>query len=221
MTLVKQEVPTSSANLFTTLANLISWEERLKMTATMPANFFDIRDEGVKFYSTNQPEPKCIDELVKKKRKEHNRPLMLLEYGFGFTTYRLLEICDKHDCYLATVEMPISPAVFKEDENYALAFDMGVDRYVRKYPYCLDLAQSEFGKKRWIWINDDAIAWSKRISIDEGFRRQFFIDGKIDYVHEDAIHNDEWLAQLYLLLKPHISAGGVFTGDDNTPTHWL
>lgn len=179
-----------------------------------------IQVEGEIFYSTNCPAPKHTSEL-EKHAANVKRPIMMMEFGFGHTTYELLRLCEKINGYLVTVDMPVSPSSFSNSANYSISYEYGVDRYVRKYPYCLDLARHPLGRRRWIWINDDCIGLVDRIATDKQFREKLFLGGKIDYFHEDAIHDDAVLASFLEKLGPHMAVGGIFTGDDNTPTKFF
>lgn len=227
MTLIDQTIPQRSDGLYSSYQFVESltpdgWATRLQQPeADYDKNQLQaIQEEGERFYSTNCPAPKHTAELEGHAAKVQ-RPIMMIEFGFGHTTYELLRLCEKINGYLITVEMPVSPEAFSKSENYDVAYNFGVDRYVRKYPYCLHLANHPLGRRRWIWINDDCIAFVDRLASDTGFREKLLLGGKIDYFHEDAIHDDAILASFLEKLSPHMAAGGIFTGDDNTPTRFF
>ena len=191
-----------------------NWPKILKMKDGSFSGFSRLHERMRKDCTTNRPVLKKIDRLLSIQR----RPLMICEYGFGDTTFKLLDWCVKNDAYLVTVEMPIAPEEVRNSDAYKELYWWGVDRYHAKYDYCLELLNHPVARKRWLWVMDDCYRVTDRISKDEGYRRQLFLDGKIDYFYEDAIHDNKFHSYLFGKIRPYMNSGGVFTGDDNTPT---
>lgn len=165
--------------------------------------------------ASNKPALKEIERLLKLPR----RPLMLCEFGFGDTTYRLLEWCVQNNAYLVTVEMPIASQTVKDSEDYAELYWWGVDRYHQKYSHCVSLRNHPIAQKRWLWVMDDCYKVMNRIASDVDYRSKLFYKGSIDYFYEDAIHDNDFHAELFGKVRPFMLPGSIFTGDDNAPTH--
>jgi len=194
-----------------------SWHELFAMPDSEVSSLDAFYEDLVKDTATNRPLLRQIDRVLQMKR----RPLMLCEYGFGGTTVQLLKWCVKNDAYLVTVDMPIAPPAVRACEDYNELYWWGVDRYWKKYKWCMELMDHPVAQKRWLWINDDCYKVTDSIVKDKEYRQQLFFRGKIDYFYEDAIHDNVWHAKLFKSIKPFMTAGSVFTGDDNTPTHLL
>jgi hypothetical protein len=167
---------------------------------------------GKKTYKTNCPALHNIGELADRVSR---RPLMLCEYGFGDTTYRLLEYCVQNNGYLVTVDMPVCAEKYKETDKYEEMYYWGTDRYAKKHPHATALLDHPIAKKRWVWINDDIFTFNEALLTDPAVRKGLFKGGKIDYFYEDAIHDDKFLGDLSKRIRPFLSPGGIFTGDDN------
>jgi hypothetical protein len=171
-----------------------------------------LKNKAVASFRTNRPWPKRLQELAGIISK---RPVMLCEYGFGYTTYILLEWCIQNDGYLVTVDLPIAPEALLEEEKYAEMYYWGVDRYHTKYPHCVALREHPVSQKRWLWINDDIFAVSEKIAHDKQYREKLFLNEKIHYFYEDAIHDNGFHQDLFDSLKKFMPSGAIFTGDDN------
>lgn len=169
----------------------------------------------------NNPEGPAVKELhlLRTRLPDKTKPVMVIEYGFGHTTYVLLDWCIKNNGYLVTVDMPIAKPKVDKD-HMKLLFHWGVDRYWKKYKHCVTLANHAVSHKRWFWLNEDIFTVTKQLQ-DEKFRNSLFLNGKIDFFWEDAIHDDKFLADLYNQVRPFINKGGIFTGDDNCPTFFI
>ena len=181
-----------------------------------------LREAFLSSVITNSPWPAHLDICgVNKTYLDKPGPKMVIEYGFGSTTYTFLEWCLKNDGYLVTVEMPIAKKEYREADRFPEIYYHGVDRYKGKYPHCIQLMKTLVAQKRWLWINDDIFSVTDRIVSDVEYRRKLFVDGKVDYFYEDAIHDDVFLKDLFEKMKPFMAPGSIFTGDDNCPTYLL
>jgi hypothetical protein len=198
-----------------------NWEELLAMPDGDAESFADLKrlhDDLLNTVGSNQPALKKIERL---KQKKVDRPYMLCEFGFGHTTFEFLKWCYRNNGYLVTVDLPMATEEAKAKENYEEMYYWGVERYKHKYPHCIKLMENMVAQKRWLWVNDDIFDVSKRIVNDDDYRNKLFLGGEIDYFYEDAIHDDAFLANLFQTVKPFMSPGSIFTGDDNCPTHQL
>lgn len=141
-----------------------------------------------------------------------SRPIMMIEFGFGTSTYQILDWCIKHDGYLITVDMPIAPQKLVDSDKYGDLYWWGVDRYHVKYKHCLALRNHPIAKKRWFWVNDDCFKVTKKICEDDAYRKKLFYNGIVDYVFEDAVHDKEYCQDFWDDIKPYMSPEGIFYG---------
>lgn len=191
------------------------WDKVFNMTnPSSPGTLRQLHQEALPDLGTNKPGLPFLDRF-----EGQPGPMMICEFGFGDTTYRLLEWCMNYDAYLVTVDMPIAPQETRDSEKYNELYWWGVDRYHKKYAHCKALLTHPIAVKRWLWINDDIYQVAWRIVQDRWYREKLFFQGKIDYFYEDAIHDGDFHRELFKQVKPFMRKGGVFTGDDNAPTH--
>ncbi len=169
----------------------------------------DYLADGNKPEGPSVPDPE-IGEMI---AQAGARPLMFCEYGFGHTTFLLLDYCTRHNGYLVSVDMPIAPEAKLNAGNMDELFYWGVDRYFSKHDWCVKLQEQM--KKRWLWINDDIFDVSTRIVEDISYREKLFLGGKIDFFMDDAIHEFAFAKSFHDKLRPHMSTGGLFFGGHN------